>query len=218
MWLTEADVMNRTKVDDSIGLALYGVDTYPVRRMVCEPKGGKVAVATGEHVHRRRPRHRHSLWRALPHHHTQGKPMHEPARARVLFGQLHRLRIVRAWSQSSWSWANQRAWPLLRPSTNKPTCRRSTCRDSGEPARKGVSSRGKVLRQKPSDPNHAPRLMVILRLRQPLSVSRNKILGRINQRPPEGNHCRAGRKLAIWPRPMRPAGVGSVISCGFPAT
>lgn len=44
--LTEADVMNRTKVDDSVGLALYGVDTYPVRRMVLKQPDGTVAVAT----------------------------------------------------------------------------------------------------------------------------------------------------------------------------
>lgn len=45
--LTEADVMNRTTVDDSIGLALYGVDTYPARRIVAnDPSSGKVVVAT----------------------------------------------------------------------------------------------------------------------------------------------------------------------------
>jgi len=45
--LTEADVMNKTQVDDSVGLALYGVDTYPVRRIaVKDPKTGKMAVAT----------------------------------------------------------------------------------------------------------------------------------------------------------------------------
>jgi len=39
--------MNHTTVDDSIGLALYGVDTYPVRRIVVrEPKSGKTVVAT----------------------------------------------------------------------------------------------------------------------------------------------------------------------------
>ncbi len=45
--LTEADVMNRTTVADSIGLALYGVDTYPARRIVVrEAKTNQVAVAT----------------------------------------------------------------------------------------------------------------------------------------------------------------------------
>lgn len=38
--------MNRTTVDDSVGLALYGLDTYPVRRIVAkDPKSGKVGVA-----------------------------------------------------------------------------------------------------------------------------------------------------------------------------
>jgi hypothetical protein len=45
--LTEADVMNRTQVDDSVGLALYGVDTYPVRRVaVTDLETGQPAVAT----------------------------------------------------------------------------------------------------------------------------------------------------------------------------
>lgn len=45
--LTEADVMNKTKVDDSVGLALYGVDTYPVRRIAFkDPKTGKMGTAT----------------------------------------------------------------------------------------------------------------------------------------------------------------------------
>jgi len=45
--LTEADVMNRTTVNDAIGLALYGVDTYPARRIVVRAAhSGRVAVAT----------------------------------------------------------------------------------------------------------------------------------------------------------------------------
>lgn len=45
--LTHADVLNRTTVDDSIGLALYGVDTYPVRRYAArDPKTGRLGVAT----------------------------------------------------------------------------------------------------------------------------------------------------------------------------
>lgn len=45
--LTEANVMNRTEVGDAVGLALYGVDTYPVRRIVVEdPQTGRAAVAT----------------------------------------------------------------------------------------------------------------------------------------------------------------------------
>ncbi len=45
--LTEADVMNKTHADDSVGLALYGVDTYPVRRIAAvDPKTGKPAIAT----------------------------------------------------------------------------------------------------------------------------------------------------------------------------
>jgi hypothetical protein len=45
--LTEADVMNKKNVDDAIGLALYGVDTYPVRRVAVEhEKFGRTVVAT----------------------------------------------------------------------------------------------------------------------------------------------------------------------------
>ncbi|MBN8627301.1 MAG: FAD-dependent oxidoreductase [Planctomycetes bacterium] len=45
--LTHADVLNRTTVDDSIGLALYGVDTYPARRYaVREPTTGVMGTAT----------------------------------------------------------------------------------------------------------------------------------------------------------------------------
>lgn len=45
--LTQDDVFNKTAVDDSIGLGLYGVDTYPARRVaVKDPKTGKWAVAT----------------------------------------------------------------------------------------------------------------------------------------------------------------------------
>jgi hypothetical protein len=45
--LTEADVMNKTAADDSVGLALYGVDTYPVRRVATlDPETGTQIVAT----------------------------------------------------------------------------------------------------------------------------------------------------------------------------
>jgi hypothetical protein len=46
--LTHADVLNQTAPEDSVGLALYGVDTYPVRRYaVLDPQGsGKMGVAT----------------------------------------------------------------------------------------------------------------------------------------------------------------------------
>lgn len=45
--LTLADVWNKTQVEDSIGLALYGVDIYPVRRYaVADPGTGKMGVAT----------------------------------------------------------------------------------------------------------------------------------------------------------------------------
>jgi hypothetical protein len=45
--LTHADVLNQTQVDDSVGLALYGVDTYPARRYaVADPKTGRLRVAT----------------------------------------------------------------------------------------------------------------------------------------------------------------------------
>lgn len=45
--LTLADVWNRTKVEDGVGLALYGVDTYPVRRYaVASPTNGQMGVAT----------------------------------------------------------------------------------------------------------------------------------------------------------------------------
>lgn len=45
--LTHADVLNQTRVDDAVGLALYGVDTYPVRRYAArDPKTGALGVAT----------------------------------------------------------------------------------------------------------------------------------------------------------------------------
>lgn len=44
--LTHADVLNQTKVDDSVGLALYGVDTYPTRRYAAkDPQSGEMGVA-----------------------------------------------------------------------------------------------------------------------------------------------------------------------------
>ncbi|MES2594900.1 MAG: FAD-dependent oxidoreductase [Verrucomicrobiota bacterium] len=44
--LTHADVLNRTEADDSVGLALYGVDIYPVRRYAArDPKTGEMGVA-----------------------------------------------------------------------------------------------------------------------------------------------------------------------------
>ncbi|MGV3659322.1 MAG: FAD-dependent oxidoreductase [Prosthecobacter sp.] len=45
--LTHADVLNTTEVSDSIGLALYGVDTYPARRYAAKnPETGELGVAT----------------------------------------------------------------------------------------------------------------------------------------------------------------------------
>ena len=45
--LTLADVWNKTQVEDSVGLALYGVDIYPVRRYaVADPATGQMGVAT----------------------------------------------------------------------------------------------------------------------------------------------------------------------------
>jgi FAD dependent oxidoreductase len=45
--LTHQDVLNQTVVDDGIGLALYGVDTYPARRYACAlPGSSTVGVAT----------------------------------------------------------------------------------------------------------------------------------------------------------------------------
>jgi hypothetical protein len=45
--LTHADVLNKTQVDDSVGLALYGVDTYPARRYAArDPETGALGVAT----------------------------------------------------------------------------------------------------------------------------------------------------------------------------
>jgi hypothetical protein len=46
-FLTHADVLNQTQVEDGVGLALYGVDTYPARRYaVRDPKKGGLGVAT----------------------------------------------------------------------------------------------------------------------------------------------------------------------------
>lgn len=45
--LTHRDVLNQTTVDDSVGLALYGVDTYPTRRYACTaPDSSRIGVAT----------------------------------------------------------------------------------------------------------------------------------------------------------------------------
>ena len=40
--LTLADVWNETKVEDGVGLALYGVDIYPVRRYAVASKTGSM--------------------------------------------------------------------------------------------------------------------------------------------------------------------------------
>lgn len=45
--LTLADVLNQTQVEDSVGLALYGVDTYPTRRYaVKNEETGEMGIAT----------------------------------------------------------------------------------------------------------------------------------------------------------------------------
>ena len=44
--MTLADVWNQTKAADSAGLALYGVDIYPVRRYVVANEAGQTGVAT----------------------------------------------------------------------------------------------------------------------------------------------------------------------------
>jgi len=45
--LTHADVLNQTDEKDGVGLALYGVDIYPVRRYVAKnPDTGEIGVAT----------------------------------------------------------------------------------------------------------------------------------------------------------------------------
>ena len=44
--LTLADVWNQTKAEDGLGLALYGVDIYPVRRYVVTNESGQIGVAT----------------------------------------------------------------------------------------------------------------------------------------------------------------------------
>lgn len=45
--MTHADVLNQTTAQDSVGLSLFGVDTYPVRRFaVREPGGSQLGVAT----------------------------------------------------------------------------------------------------------------------------------------------------------------------------
>ncbi|PZF84832.1 FAD-dependent oxidoreductase [Jiangella anatolica] len=45
--LTHADVLNRTSVADAVGLALFGVDTYPARRIARRGPGGEgMGVAT----------------------------------------------------------------------------------------------------------------------------------------------------------------------------
>lgn len=44
--MTLADVWNQTKTADGVGLALYGVDIYPVRRYVVANESGQIGVAT----------------------------------------------------------------------------------------------------------------------------------------------------------------------------
>lgn len=48
--LTHEDVLNQTQVEDSVGLALYGVDTYPVRHIAVRdtqnPETGALGVAS----------------------------------------------------------------------------------------------------------------------------------------------------------------------------
>ncbi|HEV7403232.1 MAG TPA: FAD-dependent oxidoreductase [Chthoniobacteraceae bacterium] len=44
--LTLADVWNQTQIEDGVGLALYGVDIYPVRRYAVASESGRMGVAT----------------------------------------------------------------------------------------------------------------------------------------------------------------------------
>jgi hypothetical protein len=45
--ITHADVINQTRPSDSVGLALFGVDVYPVRRIARrDPETGRLGVAT----------------------------------------------------------------------------------------------------------------------------------------------------------------------------
>lgn len=44
--MTLADVWNQTQVEDGVGLALYGVDIYPVRRYAVASETGQMGVAT----------------------------------------------------------------------------------------------------------------------------------------------------------------------------
>ena len=44
--ITHADVINQTEPPDSIGLALFGVDVYPVRRIASRNASGQLGVAT----------------------------------------------------------------------------------------------------------------------------------------------------------------------------
>ena len=44
--ITHADVINQTEPADSIGLALFGVDVYPVRRIASRNASGQLGVAT----------------------------------------------------------------------------------------------------------------------------------------------------------------------------
>jgi len=44
--LTLADVWNQTKAEDGVGLALYGVDIYPVRRYAVANESGQIGIAT----------------------------------------------------------------------------------------------------------------------------------------------------------------------------
>ena len=44
--LTLADVWNQRQAEDGVGLALYGVDIYPVRRYVVANENGEIGVAT----------------------------------------------------------------------------------------------------------------------------------------------------------------------------
>ncbi|MGW7680205.1 FAD-dependent oxidoreductase [Kribbella sp. NPDC054772] len=44
--ITHSDVINRTEPSDSIGLALFGVDVYPVRRIASRNASGQLGVAT----------------------------------------------------------------------------------------------------------------------------------------------------------------------------
>ena len=110
--LTHADVLNQTQVDDAVGLALYGVDTYPARRgyAAVDPETGKLGVATEGNMFlggSRGTKCPYAVpYRAITPRAAECTNLLVP----VCFSASYIAYASAEWSPSSACWASRRAW------------------------------------------------------------------------------------------------------------